>query len=202
MTIVSSSGIFQALTPLRDHWRNTSSDCVSSRTPVTAQRRSFTTSTSVPRIGPAVSTGDAIRTRSRARPMCFAIRWESASPCPGVNQGRTVTPPSSSTGRGSTVPVPSTTPRSQSSPNASVKARASRSAPRTRTTTFSWRVQESSVQFIEPVHVSRPSRTQNLWCIRSGIPAIPRVSTGSASIASGRVSGGGGTGIGPGWSTL
>ena len=110
-------------------------------------------------------------------------------------------PPSSVTGRGWTVPVPSTTPLSQSWSNASVNANASRSEPSTRTTTFSWRVQESSVQFIEPVQTSRPSRTQNLWCMRSGIPAIPRVSMGSTSSASGRVSGGGGTGIGPGWST-
>ena len=34
------------------------------------------------------------------------------------------------------------------------------------------------------------------------MPAIPRVATGSASIASGAVSGGGGTGIGPGCATL
>ena len=31
---------------------------------------------------------------------------------------------------------------------------------------------------------------------------MPRVGTGSASIAAGVISGGGGTGIGPGWSTL
>ena len=201
-TIVSRSGIFHALIAFRLHWRKTSSTCVSSTTPTTRQRPSLTTSTSVPRIGPAVSTGDAILIRRCARPMCFATRCDSASPFPGVNHGRTLTPPSSSTGRGSTVPVPSTTPRCQSSSNASVKANANRFAPSSRTTTFSWRVHESSVQFIDPVHTSVPSRTQNLWCIRSGMPAIPRVSTGSASIASGRVSGGGGTGIGPGWSTL
>ena len=68
--------------------------------------------------------------------------------------------------------------------------------------TFSWRDQESSVQLVEPVQTASPSRTTNLWCIRSGTPAMPRVATGSASIASGAVSGGGGTGIGPGWATL
>ena len=68
--------------------------------------------------------------------------------------------------------------------------------------TFSWRDHESSVQFVEPPQTAAPSRTTNLWCMRSGMPAIPRVSTGSASIASGAVSGGGGTGIGPGWATL
>ena len=202
VTIVRSSGIFHALTPFLLHCRNTSSDCVSSITPATWQRRSLTTSTRVPRIGPALKTGEAMRIRLRARPMCFATRCDSASPFPGVNHGRTEIPPGSSTGRGSTVPVPSTTPRSQSWSNASVNANANRSLPRTRTTTFSWRVHESSVQFIEPVQTSSASRTQNLWCIRSGIPAMPRVSTGNASIASGRVSGGGGTGIGPGWSTL
>ena len=68
--------------------------------------------------------------------------------------------------------------------------------------TFSCRDHESSVQFVDPVHTASPSRTTNLWCMRSGMPAIPRVATGSASIASGVVSGGGGTGIGPGWATL
>ena len=68
--------------------------------------------------------------------------------------------------------------------------------------TFSWRVQESSVQLVDPVQTASPSRTTYLWCMRSGMPATPRVSIGSDSIASGPVSGGGGTGIGPGWATL
>ncbi len=68
--------------------------------------------------------------------------------------------------------------------------------------TFSCRVQESSVQLVEPVQTASPSRTTYLWCMRSGMPAMPRVSIGSRSIASGVVSGGGGTGIGPGWATL
>ena len=98
--IWSSSGIFQALTPFVAHWWKTSSICVSSITPATSQRCSFTISTSVPRIGPELSTGDAIRMRRRARPRNFATRWESASPYSGVNHGRTSTPPPTSTGRG------------------------------------------------------------------------------------------------------
>jgi hypothetical protein len=46
------------------------------------------------------------------------------------------------------------------------------------------------------------SRTTYLWCIRSGTPGIALVAIGSASSSSGAVWGGGGTGIGPGWSTL
>ena len=83
-----------------------------------------------------------------------------------------------------------------------MKARASAGASSTRTITFSCRLHESSVQFVEPDQTSVASRTTNLWCIRSGMPAIARVGTGRASIASGLVSGGGGTGIGPGWETL
>ena len=83
-----------------------------------------------------------------------------------------------------------------------MNAVASAGEPSTRTITFSWRLHESSVQLVEPDQTSVPSRTTYLWCIRSGTPAIARVGTGSASIASGLVAGGGGTGIGPGWSTL
>ena len=168
--------------------------------PTTGHRPSFTTSTSVPRIGPDVRTGDAIRTRAVAFPMCFAIRCESASPCSGVNHGRTRAP-SIVAGRGSTSPVPSTLPLSQSSRNASVYAYAI-SGERSAAMTFSCRVHESSVQFAEPIHTASPSRTTNLWCMRSGMPAMPRVGIGSRSIASGAVSGGGGTGIGPGCATL
>ena len=68
--------------------------------------------------------------------------------------------------------------------------------------TFSCRVHESWDQFIDPVQTASRSRTTYLWCIRSGTPAIGRVGIGSASSSSGAVCGGGGTGIGPGWSTL
>ena len=39
------------------------------------------------------------------------------------------------------------------------------------TITFSWRAQESSVQFVEPVQTDSTSRITYLWCIRSGTPA-------------------------------
>ena len=67
---------------------------------------------------------------------------------------------------------------------------------------FSSRAQASSVQLVEPVQTVSPSRTTYLWCIRSGTPGMPRVSTGSASISSGRVIGGRGTGIALPKSTL
>ena len=57
------SGIFHSLTPFVSHCPKTWSTCVSSTTPATGARPSFTTSTRVPRIG-RMSTGDAIRTRS------------------------------------------------------------------------------------------------------------------------------------------
>ena len=68
--------------------------------------------------------------------------------------------------------------------------------------TFSCRVHESEVQFVEPLSTAAASRTAYLWCIRSGTPEIGRVSNGSDSIRSETDSGGGGTGIGPGWSML
>ena len=87
---------------------------MSSTTPATSTFPSEQTSASVPRIGPELSTGDAIRTRRFAWPIRFAIRCASASPCSGVNHGRTSMPPTS-TGRGSTWPEPITSPVSQSS---------------------------------------------------------------------------------------
>ena len=57
---------------------------------------------------------------------------------------------------------------------------------------FSWRVQESVVQLVEPDQTAAPSRTTYLWCIRSGMPGMPQVGKGSASISSGAVCGGGG----------
>ena len=48
---------------------------------------------SVPRIGPAVSTGEAIRTRRRAAPIRLAMRCESSGPRPGQNHGRTLASP-------------------------------------------------------------------------------------------------------------
>ena len=75
-------GIFHAEWPLVRHWWTTSSICVRSTTPRRSTRRSAATSASVASTGPAVITGEAIRTRSRARPIALAIRCESSSPCP------------------------------------------------------------------------------------------------------------------------
>ena len=55
-----------------------------------------------------------MRTRSRAPPIRLAIRCESSSPFPGVNQARVWMPPAS-TGSGSTKPLRSTSRPSHSS---------------------------------------------------------------------------------------
>ena len=59
-------------------------------------------------------------------------------------------------------------------------------------TTFSWRVNESSVQFIEPVQTAVVSRTTYLWCIRSRQPGIGLTGTPSVSSTCGSVCGGAG----------
>ena len=64
----------------------------------------------------------------------------------------------------------------------------------TTTTTFSSRVHESSVQFVEPLQTESRSRTTYLWCIKSGQPGTAAVSNGNDSTRSGSVFGGGGTG--------
>src|SRR5256714_15527682 len=66
--------------------------------------------------------------------------------------------------------------------------------------TFSSRVHESPVQFVEPVQTEAASRTTYLWCMRSGTPGIAAVGKGCASSASGSVIGGGGTGAPLAWS--
>ena len=68
---------------------------------------------------------------------------------------------------------------------------------------FSCRDQESSVQFVEPVQTSQLVPHDELVVHEVGDPGDTAASrSGSASIATGAVSGGGGTGIGPGWATL
>ena len=69
-------------------------------------------------------TGDAIRTRLRARPIALPIRCERPSPLPGVNHGRTWSVPTG-TGRGATNPLRSTAPVSHSSSKFSVNRAAS-----------------------------------------------------------------------------
>ena len=71
---------------------------------------------------------------------------------------------------------------------------AASSGESTVTTTFSSRVHESPVQFVDPVHTEAPSRTTYLWCMRSGTPGIATVGNGSDAMKSGSVRGGGGTG--------
>ena len=67
---------------------------------------------------------------------------------------------------------------------------------------FSQRVQESSVQFVEPVQTEEPSRTTNLWCMRSGTPGIGFVGTSRLSMSVGSPVGGGKSGGGFSLSTL
>jgi hypothetical protein len=182
----SSKGPFQRERGLASHWRKTCSTCVASQTPATSTRSSSTTSASVPRIGPAVSSGVAMRTRRRAAPIRLAIRCESSGPRPGQNQGRMP-----STGAVSKSPESPIRLLSQICSklcvNAAATARESSVA-----ITFSWRVNESSVQFIEPVQTASPSRTTYLWCIRSRQPGIGFTGTPSVSSTSGSVYGGAG----------
>ncbi len=93
--------------------------------------------------------------------------------------------------RGSTSPEPVTSRALHSSSKLRAYSAAASGDSRT-TITFSWSVHESVVQLAEPVQTASPSRTTYLWCIRSGMPGIPQVGNGSASISSGFVRGGGG----------
>jgi hypothetical protein len=68
--------------------------------------------------------------------------------------------------------------------------------------TFSQRVHESSVQFVEPVRTVWPSRIANLWCMRSGMPGIGFVGTSRLSMRLGSTRGGAKTGGGFSLSTL
>ena len=72
--------------------------------------------------------------------------------------------------------------------------------------TFSSRVHESFVQFMEPVQTVAasvaPSRTMYLWCIRSGTPDTGLVGTPRLAMKAVSACEGGGTGIGLGKSTL
>ena len=168
--------------------------------PATSTLPSETTSASVPRIGPEVMTGEAIRTRSFACPSASAIRCASRSPRLGENHART-SRPSTATGSVSTFPVFSTSLVSQSWSKSWVN-RAASSGESTVTIAFSCRDHESIVQFVEPDQTDVPSRITYLWCMRSGTPGMPRVGTSSSSIVLGSPSGGGGTGAGLRWSSL
>ena len=126
----------------------------------------------------------------RALPSARAIRCESSSPWPGVNQARTSWP-STSSGSGSRRPLRLTSRVDHISSKLAANAPAT-SGESTRITKFSWIVHESRVQLVEPVQTAAPSRTTYLWCMRSGMPGIPQVGKGSASSSSGLVPGGGG----------
>ena len=139
----------------------------------------------VPRIGPDVSTGEAIRIRRLARPRCLAIRCASGSPWSGQNHGRS-SASSTLTGLGSTRPECSTSPPSQSSSKFSVKATAS-SGEATVTIDVLLARPGVIVQFVEPLSTALAVAHAYLWCIRSGTPEIARVSNGRDSMRSGDV---------------
>ena len=163
----TSSGAFQLRARVAATTGGTpGATCVASHTPAMSTRPSAITSLSAARIGPAVTSGVAIRTRRRAAPIRLAIRCESSRPRPGVNHGRT--PPAGAS------KLPLCADRALLPQLREVARVGARRPPASSTvaSTFSWRVQESSVQFVEPVHTAAPSRTTYLWCIRSRQPGI------------------------------
>ena len=130
------------------------------------------TSASVPRIGAELITGEAMRTRRRAEPIAFAIRCASSHRDPGRTRRacRPAGAVSMLAGVGDVARRPELL---------EVLAVAGRDAGEsTVTMTFSSRVQESAVQFVEPVQTEAPSRTTYLWCMRSGTPGIAAVGKG------------------------
>ena len=143
-------------------------------------------------MGPDEITGDATRTRRCAFPTACAIRCASFSPRFGENHVPTSASPTR-IGSVGTRPDAATSRFFHSCEKSSWK-RIAIPVDCTITITFSSRVHESSVQFVEPLQTASRSRTTYLWCIRSGQPGMPTVSNGSDSIRSGSVFGGGGTG--------
>ena len=143
-------------------------------------------------MGPAVITGEAIRTRRCARPMAVAIRWAIDRPRPGENHGLRETPFTEIQSE-SNSPVPMTCCFDQSSSKSRSYA-AAKGGDWAMTITFSSRVHESSVQFIEPVHTDSPSRTAYFWCIKLGMPGMARAVAPSVAMNEWSVLGGGGTG--------
>src|SRR5438309_7086247 len=102
-------------------------------------------------------------------------------------------------------PLPSTRPVSQSSAKFLAYS-AANAVEGILTMTFSSFVQESFVQFMEPVQTvavsAAASRTTYLWCIRSGTPETGLVDTPRLAMNAVSACEGGGTGIGFGKSTL
>ena len=128
------------------------------------------------------------------------MRCERRLPNDGQNQASTSMPPASSA-RGSGAPFAVTERVCHSCSKSAVNADAT-AGESTIAIRFSSRVHESSVQFADPLQTAVRSRTTYLWCMRSGMPGIAAVGTAIVSTVSGLVRGGGGTGIGPAWSTL
>ena len=178
--------------PFRRHCSSTSAICVASTTPARSILPSAATSASVPRIGADEITGEATRTRRSAPPMRSAIRCASFSPRFGENHVRTCASPTRIASV-ATLPDAATFRFFHSCAKSSWK-RIATPVDSTTTMTFSSRVHESSVQFVDPLQTASRSRTTYLWCIRSGHPGTAAVSNGSVSIKLGSVFGGGGTG--------
>ena len=123
------------------------------------------TSDSAPRIGPEVSTGEQIRTRSRAQEMRLPINEAISGPRPGQNMGRKRTGwPSNVASDQSTSKRPLLS-RWRGRFHSSSKSRRYAAATiglSSVTMQFSCSVNESSVQFIEPVQTRSPSITTYL----------------------------------------
>ena len=100
------------------------------------------------------------------------MRCASFSPRFGENQVRTCASPTR-IGSLATLPDPSTFRFFHSCAKSSWK-RIATPVDSTTTMTFSSRVHESSVQFVEPLQTASRSRTTYLWCIRSGQPGTRR----------------------------
>ena len=140
-----------------------------------------------------MSTGEQISTRSRAHAMRLPISAASSGPRPGQKNGRT------RTGLpvvGRVRPVVSKRPllsrwrgRFQRSSKSRRYAAATTRARRRVTMQFSCSVNESSVQFIEPVQTRSPSITTYLWCISVPKPITGRTSRPSESMYSGGAAG-------------
>ena len=179
--------------PFRRHCSSTSAICVASTTPAKSTLPSAATSARVPRIGPDEITGEATRTRRSARADRDSRSGARASRRASARtRCRTCASPTR-IGSVATLPDAATFRFFHSCAKSSWK-RIATPVDSTTTMTFSSRVHESSVQFVDPLQTASRSRTTYLWCIRSGQPGTAAVSNGSDSIRSGSVFGGGGTG--------
>ena len=153
--------------PFSRHWWTTPRTCVWSTQPAMSTPPSETTCASVASTGAVVITGraDADAASRAADPLRDAVREVVAVAGREPRRGRR---------RAATASTPPHVLDVLARPQLLEVLREARAASvgeSTTTTTFSWRVNESFVQFIEPVQTLAPSRTTYLWCIRSGMPA-------------------------------